>query len=118
MELKRTNLLRDDPSDVDAFGTHETIASLICDEITHSHDGRSIAIVGDWGSGKSTVIRLLKQKLEKTEPLRPHMFVYDAWAHEGDPLRRAFLDDLIYSLEADGYLSHDEAKEKKRQAWN
>ncbi|URV27850.1 P-loop NTPase fold protein [Burkholderia gladioli] len=27
-----------------------------------------------------------------------HVFVYDTWAHTGDPLRRAFLSDLLASL--------------------
>ncbi|MFP3478806.1 MULTISPECIES: P-loop NTPase fold protein [Burkholderia] len=31
-------------------------------------------------------------------PIDAHVFLYDAWAHSGDPLRRAFLSDLLTSL--------------------
>lgn len=31
-------------------------------------------------------------------PIDAHVFVYDTWAHSGDPLRRAFLSDLLASL--------------------
>ena len=94
---KPTHLLRDDPATEDEFGTHGDIASLIRDEILHSEEGRSLAVVGDWGSGKSTVVRLLR-RLEQEKDHSAHVFIYDAWAHQGDPLRRAFLDDLTQFL--------------------
>lgn len=87
----RTILLPDSPAQTDAFGSHERLASAIAELISSDTGGKSIALTGSWGSGKSTVITLLKSKLEAYA----RVFVFDAWAHEGDPLRRAFLERLI-----------------------
>jgi len=55
--------------------------------------GKMIALEGGWGAGKTTVISLLKKKLRNKDDIT--VFSYDAWAHEGDPLRRTFLESLI-----------------------
>lgn len=56
-----------------------------------------IGLEGDWGSGKSNVIRKLKTNLEK----KYYLFEYDAWGHQEDLQRRSFLetltDDLIFA---------------------
>lgn len=87
--LKKTKLLIDDPASADEFGTHEKIAKLIYGEILDAKDGRSIAIVGDWGSGKSTIVSLLSKELRRREPPDAHVFIYDAWSHQGDELQVA-----------------------------
>lgn len=98
--------------------THQRIADQLHDLIVSGHpDGMTLGLEGDWGSGKSTVIELLRQKLEsgkKPEKLfarlfrwirkqekesRTVFFYIDAWEHEGDPLRRAFLEALIDKIE-------------------
>ncbi len=77
-----TKLLNDDPAVHDNFGPHEKVAAAILELICKEEGGKSIGLTGSWGSGKSTVVKLLEQKLpDKTE-----MFIFDAWAHEGDPL--------------------------------
>ena len=85
----------------------------MCSSDLNAPSGRSIALVGDWGSGKSTVVELLKKQLSNTQT---HLFIYDAWAHQGDSLRRAFLDDLIVSL--DGKLAADKLIEISEKIWN
>jgi len=116
--LKKTHLLRDDPASKDEFGTHKRIAELIRDEILQSNEGRSIAVVGEWGSGKSTVVKLLETELTESNSENAHIFVYDAWSHQGDPLRRAFLDDLIQSLKAKELLTEEEVAKTTDQVWN
>ena len=53
---------------------------------------------GTWGSGKSTVIKLLgqtfAQKNRQQNPQDTQLFTFDAWSHTGDPLRKAFLREL------------------------
>lgn len=90
--------------------THQRIADQLF-ELIESGDskGLTIGLEGDWGSGKSTVIELLRQKLEKDE--KTFFFYIDTWAHEGDPLRRAFLDSLIAQLKNSPSLS-DESKQE------
>jgi len=85
----RTILLDDLPSDTDSFGSHEPVAFAIGEMVAREDGGKAIALEGSWGSGKSTIISVLSERL------KGQVFVFDAWAHEGDPLRRVFLERLI-----------------------
>ena len=102
MEDKRVytfNLLKDEAVNIDTFAdkTHERIAETLHKIISNDNsDGVTIGLEGPWGSGKSTVVSILKEKLEKDNF---HYFYFDAWAHEGDPLRRIFLEMLIEQLD-------------------
>ncbi len=92
--------------------THQRIADQLYELIVNGDSrGMTIGLEGDWGSGKSTVVELLRQKLEKDE--KTFFFYIDTWAHEGDPLRRAFLEMAIASLERKDSLS---PKVRKRLA--
>ncbi len=105
-----TNLLVDSPSDVDEFGPHQRVACAIGDLVRSEKGGRSIGISGKWGAGKSTVLSLLRTELQQ---LPNHdMWVFDAWAHEGDPLRRTFLESLISFLSKKKWI--DESRWAKR----
>jgi len=104
-------LLSDDPADADEFTgkAHESVALAIARLIEGEDGGRVIGLEGSWGSGKSTIVKLLCDRLEVVKPKsrRPsgtHVVVFDAWAHQGDPLRRAFLDTLISKLEGVEWL--------------
>jgi predicted KAP-like P-loop ATPase len=52
--------------------------------------GKMIGVEGGWGAGKTTVINLLRGELSDDKLVR--IAIFDAWAHEGDPLRRTYLD--------------------------
>ncbi|MBP2030574.1 hypothetical protein J2755_001522 [Methanohalophilus levihalophilus] len=91
------NLLSDEVSDDDYFEdkTHENVAETLFNLIDSNDRGFTIGLEGEWGSGKSTVISILKKKLEGKAF---HYFYFDAWAHEGDHLRRIFLESLLDQL--------------------
>jgi Ni2+-binding GTPase involved in maturation of urease and hydrogenase len=91
-------ILDDEPSEEDFLGGHERVAQAIYNLITTEPIGKTIGLEGTWGSGKSTVIKLLKAKLLKLNKRNIEVFTFDAWAHEGDPLRRTFLEKLIVKL--------------------
>lgn len=78
--------------------THERVANNLYYTIKNSEQGVTIGLEGEWGSGKSTVINLLRKKLIKDDE-KTLFFMFDAWAHEGDPLRRIFLESLINELD-------------------
>lgn len=84
-------LLREEADDKDAFKkhTHENIADALSVLIEKEQGGLTIGVEGPWGGGKSTVLKILRRKLTKS-----YFFFFDAWAHEGDSLRRVFLESL------------------------
>ncbi|TDP61152.1 P-loop NTPase fold protein [Flavobacterium dankookense] len=69
--------------------THENISNSLIKLIKNEDRGITIGLAGQWGSGKSTIINLLRKNCGFV------FFYFDAWAHEGDPLRRIFLESLI-----------------------
>lgn len=101
-----TRLIADSPAETDAFGSHERVAQAIADLVLNEEGGKSIALAGPWGSGKSTVIKFLAEKVRKHNN-NCELFVFDAWAHQGDPLRRSFLEQLVSFLMNKKWLSSD-----------
>lgn len=101
-----TRLIDDAPAEADAFGAHRRIAEAVAQLIREERGGQAAAIVGRWGSGKSTVIQLVRGFLA-SEP-HARVWVFDAWAHEGDLLRRAFLESLSRYLDGSDRARNDE----------
>lgn len=66
------------------------IADVICNEIIDKDDFKVIGIDGEWGSGKSNLIKLLQKKLSKNYVF----FIYDVWGHQEDSQRQAILIKL------------------------
>lgn len=65
-----------------------------------------IGVEGEWGSGKSNVIEILKGKLKETY----YFFVFDAWGHQEDVTRRSILEGLLSKLLEDNILNGKEEK--------
>ena len=89
----RFNVLGDAPSTSDDFQSHDRIAAAIGKIIENNEGGKTIGLEGAWGSGKSTIIKILQETYKNDA--KTFIFSFDAWVHQGDPLRRAFLDALI-----------------------
>jgi hypothetical protein len=101
-DLKRLELRDDDPVDVDQFDdeTHDQVANTLVKLITEKEGGFAIGLEGSWGSGKSTVAKITEQKIEDSanDQNRYVFFTFDTWAHQGDPIRRSFLECLAGKL--------------------
>lgn len=108
-----TRLLDDLPADHDAFGSHQRIAEAIAQLVKDEEGGKAIALIGSWGSGKSTVVKLLEKELEADEDTA--IFAFDAWEHQGDPLRRSFLERLIDWLLDENWLTHCDKWRKEKE---
>lgn len=113
---KKLKHLPDTPvsDDVLAGKAHARTAKALVDIILD--DGptvRAIGLEGAWGSGKSSVIEIARKTIETLSGERNnyHLFTFDVWAHQGDPLRRSFLDKFIHWLRDKGRI-HDDDKEK------
>ena len=109
-----TTLIADTPSDADAFGGHERVASAIVEVVQTERGGRSIGLEGGWGAGKSTIVKLTEKKLAPTKEHDHKVAVFDIWAHQDDPLRRTFLENLITRVQ--GFEWVDEEKWARRLA--
>lgn len=100
----------DQAADEDFFGSHQPIANAIVATIQHS-DVKMVGLLGRWGSGKSTVIKLVEKALKKAKKPKYHVFTYDAWLHQSDPHRRSFLDQLVAFAEAEKLGSEEQWRE-------
>lgn len=95
----------DDPVSTDEFktggdfGPHERVANAIAAAIQNDPNvrGKMIGLTGPQGGGKSSVVEMLKGNLHSSRG--EHLVIYNAWAHQGDPLRRSFLETLIDELQ-------------------
>lgn len=91
--------------------THENIAENLYNLISDNNTfGLTIGLEGKWGSGKSTVIKILSEKLKANSDT--FIFYIDTWAHEGDPLRRIFLESFLENVEE--LLKLKECKNKEK----
>jgi hypothetical protein len=111
----RVRLLADAPVESDEFAAkaHERVADAIAQLVVREPGGKVVGLEGLWGSGKSTVVRLMRQRLVNggfsTEEVT-RVVVFDAWAHQGDPLRRTFLEAVISEIADAGWLDPSSAK--------
>ena len=116
VEHVKVKLLADTPADKDVFGGHERVAIAIATLIERESGGKAIALEGGWGAGKSSIVRMLEKIFEKTGEWDTRILVFDAWSHDGDPLRRVFLEELT-RLCTDGFKrarkAHWEDRKKK-----
>lgn len=76
--------------------THEKAAQVLKKTLEASSGNITIGLEGTWGSGKSTVINMFTKYLDKDKDC---LFLFDAWAHKDDPLRRIFLEGLIEQID-------------------
>ena len=109
----RTQLLSDEPTAEDTFGgPHGRLAKAITDLIRDEDGGRAIGLEGGWGAGKSTVVNLVSKQLEENGDGSTRVAVFDVWAHQGDPLRRTFLEQLIWHAIDAKWVDRDRWKER------
>ncbi|MBO8161823.1 MAG: hypothetical protein H0Z24_09350 [Thermosipho sp. (in: Bacteria)] len=87
MGSNKNLFISDAPTTDDQFEIHSKIADQISDFIGDLDEGTTIALKGKWGSGKSSIIEMLKEKGNG----KYKVFVFDVWAELGHDFRQAFL---------------------------
>ncbi len=65
---------------------------------TDDHKGFVIGLFGEWGSGKSSVIKTVRENLEQEKDAKIKFITYDAWKYANDSFRRMFLLDVQREL--------------------
>ena len=108
-ERRYPRFLDNKPCGQDLFEgkSHESVAQNIANIIA-SNEANIIGIDGGWGSGKSNMVKLVKDKLNSDNY---HFFIYDAWGHQTDFQRRSILENLTSFLV-------DEEEILSRKKWN
>lgn len=89
----------DAPAEADSLNAHDRVATAIAEVIVRRPKVKMIGLLGGWGSGKSTVVGLVKKRLAGLSDHAPLYYVYDTWLRQSDPPRRAFLEGLVGFLE-------------------
>lgn len=76
----------------------------------------SIGVFGTWGTGKSTVLRLVESKLEKGDP-SPIIIKFDAWLYQGyDDAKAALMEVVADRLLAEAKSNEGLLEKAKRFA--
>ncbi|MFI3242249.1 MAG: P-loop NTPase fold protein [Alphaproteobacteria bacterium] len=98
--------LRDEPiSKVDS-----PITKAISNEVINSNEGKIIGLLGGWGTGKSSIIKGIKDTICKNNCT---FLEYDAWENENYPFKLGFLKFLFKELNAKNIDVSDESKALK-----
>jgi len=97
-EEPKINILKDEPlvsKEADRFG-YADIADKITYIIKNVKSPFTIGLYGKWGSGKTSICKLVERNLEKDENFI--VFYFDVWKYEKDSFRRQFLIQLEETL--------------------
>lgn len=91
--IKKTFLL-DTLDTEDKFEVHTKICNVLYDKIikiNEKQESLNIGLFGEWGSGKSFIIKNLKKKLQSNQIC---VYEFDAWKFNGKALERSILFEL------------------------
>jgi uncharacterized membrane protein YhdT len=90
--IQNYNFIKNEPLGEDLFKnkSQEKTALVISEKIINEPEFKIIGIDGEWGSGKSNLVRLIEKKLEKSHKF----FIYDVWGHQEDEQRHSILSEL------------------------
>lgn len=105
-KITKINFLSDlplaaDEKQEDRF-VHIGIASSLREIILKCPTPFTIGLFGKWGSGKTTIINMLNEKLKDS---KIPMVNFDVWKHEADSLRGTFLKEIVKQLKDKKHLS-------------
>lgn len=92
--MNKKTFLLDTLDTEDKFEVHTKICNVLYGKITKINEKGetvNIGLFGEWGSGKSFIIKKLKQKLEMDKIC---VYEFDAWKFNGKALERSILFDL------------------------
>jgi hypothetical protein len=111
-KIKYPHFISNKPSGIDRYTgkSQERLSKAIANYITSTDNESGIGLVsriigleGQWGAGKSNVIKQIEQTLSE----KYYVFEYDAWGHQEDLQRRSFLETLTNNLIKNNFLSGD-----------
>lgn len=73
---------------------HKSIVDEIVNNIQYNQPPYNIALIGKWGTGKSSILDCVKKELEKNE--NKYLFAnINAWKYEKQEIRKAFILEIL-----------------------
>ena len=90
--------------DGDYFG-HEDIANNIYRMIAYTEAPFNVAIIGKWGMGKSSLINIVRRRLENDSKNRYLVQEINAWKYQKEEFGKAFLKQLLQSIKGNEFTS-------------
>lgn len=112
--IEYPSFISNKPCGIDKFEgkSQERLTDAIANHIVANDSNKSninlsriIGLEGGWGVGKSNVVKLLKNHVNIKDNY--HIFEYDAWGHQEDLQRRAFLETMTRDLITDKVINSD-----------
>jgi len=88
----------------DAFGVHTAYAKLLQRVATDCPTPFAIGLYSTWGSGKTSIIRLLQDIISKDLQSKLKVIYLDVWKYSSDPLKRWILLETARQLTKNGLL--------------
>ena len=81
----------------------------------------TIGVFGDWGSGKSSILQIVKEEFDKDDDKDSLCIYFNGWTFEGyDDAKAALLNSILKELEDNKKISEeikDTIKEKAKKLW-
>lgn len=81
----------------------------------------TIGVFGDWGSGKSSILQIVKDEFDKEDDKDSLCIYFNGWTFEGyDDAKAALLNSILKELEDNKKISSeikDTIKEKAKKLW-
>ncbi|WP_316765867.1 P-loop NTPase fold protein [Pedobacter frigiditerrae] len=110
-KITKPTFLTNSPSGEDLFKnkSQNKIAQIISEKVINEPDFKIIGIDGEWGSGKSNLVKLIQNKLTDTHVF----FIYDVWGHQEDEQRKAILVELTEFIK-----NEDSLLKKQKKDWD
>ncbi len=104
--MSRVSFQSEQPSELDLFpgSSHDKVANAMCTYIVDDRNSRVIGLDGEFGSGKSSILTMLKNKLVKTNP-KYKIWFFDCEQNYQGSIKSNFIelftDELINSVGKD-----------------
>ena len=105
---------RDSESEQDFLNFTELAEQIATLSMNHALLPISIGVFGGWGTGKSTVLRLVEDKVRNAGDKGPILIKFDAWLYQGFDDARAALMEVVSGALLDAAKRDETLLEKAR----
>jgi hypothetical protein len=91
-----------DQTTLDSFGVHSVYSKLLLKIVSNAQTPFSIALYSDWGTGKTSVAKMLRSLATVTKGIA--VVYLDVWKYSSDPLKRWILLETEAQLRKSGAI--------------